>query len=644
MTARRGVSLSCLVLALAGCSARPSPAPASVEKRAAPAPSHGTSATAAPAGTPKAGSVTAPAAAKSEPVLIVTDPGVLAALEARGVTLGRFFGVAANGRAANDTLATAPGYRSIAGDLAREVRAHAARDPSAGVGVHRFSHRLFDARWLESATARFELVAVVNRFDRMPFRTGSCGETRLVYRLAYQTRVGQHAVSSRLPMTLALELQAPPGDGGCAGTARRFQPPQPLAGDALAAFLVGPHGPLAPELVDPARVPHQVAVNLQLVRWPSTVRPDLGGHAEYLMLAFLRDAQAATYAPGPLENTPDGERLARDPAHRKAFLAFLSEPRTLRALDEGTLVMPKEFLATRAVSVTPRGLSRRANRPFSTLFSDKDLGALALPGKTVRSLEGARRRLDALSCQGCHEARSIAGFHLLGDDPGDAPIGTALASGISPHVAGDLARRARVIREFLAGQTPDLAQGFPERAPDGGYGAHCGLGSDPTFAGWTCEPGLVCKPYDVPQGDSVGQCLPATPSAAGDPCETGPLTAAADGSRERVANVVKEACGDRAVCNRNAVGFPGGMCTETCDALSPSSACGSIAVLEPFNACVARGEPFFDCLKNHARPAGLRACSADDPCRDDYVCVRSERGGACIPPYFLFQLRVDGHP
>jgi hypothetical protein len=103
-------------------------------------------------------------------------------------------------------------------------------------------------------------------------------------------------------------------------------------------------------------------------------------------------------------------------------------------------------------------------------------------------------------------------------------------------------------------------------------------------------------------------------------------------------------CGPEAVCNRNAVGFPGGMCTETCDALSPSSACGAIAVLDPFNACVARGEPFLDCLAHSVRPAGLRACDAAVPCRDDYVCARVPGGGACIPPYFLFQLRVDGHP
>jgi hypothetical protein len=70
-----------------------------------------------------------------------------------------------------------------------------------------------------------------------------------------------------------------------------------------------------------------------------------------------------------------------------------------------------------------------------------------------------------------------------------------------------------------------------------------------------------------------------------------------------------------------------------------------IAELRPFNDCLARNQPFADCLARHVNPAGLRACSESAPCRDDYICARTPAGtGACIPPYFLFQLRVDGHP
>jgi hypothetical protein len=601
------------------CSAAPAPAASAVEPRVTPAP--------------------------VDPVLLVTDPAALRELEARGLTLARFFG-ATGGATDNAALATTPGYASIADALAREVAAHAARDPKAGVGVARFSHRLFDVRWLRSPKARYDLVGVVNRLDRVPFREGSCGETRLVYRLAYSAEVGGAAVDSRLPMTLAVELTVPAEQGGCRGVARRWVPPRGASGSALAEHLAGSEGPLAAGALAANRPSlHQVVANVQLVRWPSAVRPDLGGHAEYALLAFRNDAATGRYAAAPLENTPDAERLRRSPALKRKLLELLATEESLRALDRGTLVLPDAFLARRAVSVTPRGLSRGQNRPFSSLYAAKDFAQVDFSAfQRVRSAEGALRRLDTLSCQGCHEARSIAGFHLLGDDPASTPAGNALDFGSSPHLVAELDRRARVVASELAGTPADFDVGFPERTGAGGYGEHCGLGAEPTFRDWRCAEGLVCRAYDAPRGDPVGQCLPAVAANAGDPCEHGPLASDADGTRDRVASVTREACAGNAVCNRNAVGFPGGMCTEDCSALSPSARCGAIAVLEPFNACVARGERFFDCLASHARAAGLRSCGTGEPCRDDYVCARTPSGGACIPPYFLFQLRVDGHP
>ena len=185
---------------------------------------------------------------------------------------------------------------------------------------------------------------------------------------------------------------------------------------------------------------------------------------------------------------------------------------------------------------------------------------------------------------------------------------------------------------------------FAEHAgPEGGYGAACGLG-DTSFAGWTCAKDLECRPYDVPERDVrvVGVCLPRR-AEVGDPCEFGPLDVGRDPARDRVTSQTVHACAVGQVCNRNAVGFPGGSCTAACSATSAHVRCGAIAVLEPFNACLARNEPFATCLKTHTRPSGLRACSLEAPCRDDYACVQAPTGGVCVPPYFLFQLRVDGH-
>ncbi|HEX6271480.1 MAG TPA: hypothetical protein VFZ53_00500 [Polyangiaceae bacterium] len=574
--------------------------------------------------------------------MLVTEPAVLAAVEERGFALADLLEKRGAGAVDNARLAGSPRYASVADTLAADIALVQKRDPQAGVGVHRFSHRLFDVRWLRAAAARFELAAVVNRLDRAPFHARSCGETRLVYRLAYTTTVQGTEVTSRLPMTLGLEVPVAATALGCTEMARRWVPESDVSGAALGAWLTRESGPLADAAASLRNA--KLVVNVQQLRWPAAVRPDLAGHAEYLLRAFRLDATGERYEPVTLENTPDTAHLASDAALRKDLVAWLGVPENLASVDRGTPLLPDRFLAKRAISVTPRGLARAANRPFGAVLSASDLAALDFSRlRTVRSAAGLVRRLDELSCQGCHEARSVAGFHVLGDDPSSTPAANALVTGVSPHLAGELERRRSIARALSAGaSSPDFSQPFAERGAYSGYGAHCGLGADPTFAAWTCDAGLVCRPYDSPSGDDVGQCLPAASRRAGDPCETGPL----DAKRDRVARAERTACADGAVCNTNAVGFPGGMCTETCDALSPSAVCGGIAVLDPFNACVARGEPFLHCLANNVRPAGFRACDAENPCRDDYICTRSNAPGkgACIPPYFLFQMRVDGHP
>ncbi len=54
-------------------------------------------------------------------------------------------------------------------------------------------------------------------------------------------------------------------------------------------------------------------------------------------------------------------------------------------------------------------------------------------------------------------------------------------------------------------------------------------------------------------------------------------------------------------------------------------------------------------MKKFTKPTGIRRCSRENPCRDDYICAESlvqglEDEGVCVPPYFTIQFRVDGHP
>ena len=205
----------------------------------------------------------------SEPLLVLQHPEEVRALEMQGLSFAeRLTGQRADSNAA---IARGYGYERITQVLKRDLLALKRGDAQAGVGT-RYPHRLFDHRWLTSELTRFELVAVVNRLDRAPLSEGGCGETRLVYRLAYTNNDG---LSSRLPMTVNLVYWQ--RGKGCLDVAKRWQAVGSLRDTA---------GPLSDRHVTRAHL-KSVEINLQSVRWPSTVHPSLGGHAEYVMRVFV---------------------------------------------------------------------------------------------------------------------------------------------------------------------------------------------------------------------------------------------------------------------------------------------------------------------------------------------------------------------
>lgn len=575
-------------------------------------------------------------AVPAEPVVLVSDAAALAELPDLGSILD-------GTRAAdNEALAAQPRWHSVVAVLDADLAAAKRADAKAGVGISGHDHRLFDGRWLRARTAHFELIGVVNRPDRIPFTPGGCGETRLIYRLAYQLPDGR---SSRLPMTVNVDFDVPDDGDRCRAAAQRWR--LSAEGTTLGRALRAENGPLAPARLAPTRL-RLVQINLQLVRWPSAVRPDLGGHAEYLLRAFRPEGDHL--AKRPLDNSPDIPRLKKDRRLRTELLGWLADERNLARIDDGTAILPERFCTDRAVSVAPRGLARRANRPFRQLFNPADLTGLSLgpSRRTIGSPEALLRRLDDATCVGCHQGRTIAGFHFLGVDAPTALPANALAVPMSPHLVEELGRRRHIAELLAEGKPVDLFRPFSERtdAGPGGWGARCGRG-DAGFAAWRCAPGLECTAGDAPVDDAaVGSCFPARPDR-GAPCAVGPIRPNADGQRDHIDRARPVACAGDAYCEANAVGFPGGMCSSGCAELEDGATCGTIAILSGFNDCLARRQPFERCLAENVRPAGLRACDRGHPCRDDYVCVRSGNSldaGACIPPYFLFQLRVDGHP
>lgn len=150
-------------------------------------------------------------------------------------------------------------------------------------------------------------------------------------------------------------------------------------------------------------------------------------------------------------------------------------------------------------------------------------------------------------------------------------------------------------------------------------------------------------------------------------------------------------------------GFPSGMLRlSECVGLPDEATCGLVAS-SGFNTCISRvSAPGSDytlnrCFEHFTSFAGMRACDPSNPCRDDYICTkpigytpanaaarydsrlqtitandssifreinhraydindygqarpdaawvsRNDQRGFCIPPYFVFQFRADGHP
>lgn len=573
------------------------------------------------------------AASRGEPILVVTDPKVLVRLEELGMAIGPLVFGGGTGRIAS--FRHDPGYVSIRRQLQRDVRRRLSGDSDAGVGP-RFRHRAYDTDWLDSDKTRMELVAVVNRIDRRVFDASAarCGELRFIYRLAYATTLEDTAVDSRLPMTVNVVFWQP-GDS-CAEVARRWFVEPGLSGAALADALHS--GPLAHASGDNLEA---VEVNLQMLRWPGVVHPSLGGNTEYELRVFKRESGVSqgAFVPTPLENTPDVSRIAARPALQQQLRTWIGE--NLEGLEQGTAMLPDALSTDVAVSVTPRALARLANRPFSQLLRVADFESLELTGfDHIRSPAALLRRLDTLSCQGCHATRSVAGFHVVGEPRDPTQVLDAVAVPTSAHLHGDVPRRRAYLIALANGQRVDETRPLPDFDPERGYGAQCGLG-DPGFAHLRCAAPLSCVKLD---DDVMGTCLPQT-LGIGDPCEMGELRTHAIGYRDRVRDTQIASCAGGAVCNVNRMGFPGGMCTSAASGLSPDAAVGPIVDFTTFNRCVGRRRPFPKCIEKAAHPVGLRGCDETDRCRDDYVCASSPYGdrGVCLPPYFLFQLRVDGH-
>lgn len=435
---------------------------------------------------------------------------------------------------------------------------------------------------------------------------------------------------------------------------------------------------------------------------------DFGGRAEYLLSVFRWSKQDKAFVRNRMENQIDPERFRNSPADRKALNDAVMMLDFLRDLDNGRAMIPTALTTREAISISPGGQTRTRNRPFDDLMDEVRFQQLMAQFKAkgerlqnIASFDGFVARLNDLTCAGCHQTRAIAGFHFPGADWAAAPKINAVFVAGSPHFYGDLPRRRAIVEAYAKGGAPNFRRSFAARPEPSkvaalagtqiadGWGAVCYKPSDPnkpdaSFAAMTsCASGLACQVITRSRRHpGMGMCLPPETSVqVGDPLEITTVAYGEGGNaldHEHLSKPEPEAGRERAPgvgeLPENSTtskyirqhqrgmsgfgGFPAGMlrirgCSgapgEQAGPDNPESICVQMAD-DGFNKCVSE-KPFSLCLAANVpnpvvKPGGPRACNVANPCREDYICTGSEKAGtgACIPPYFVFQFRVDRHP
>jgi hypothetical protein len=436
-----------------------------------------------------------------------------------------------------------PIRQALDGEFERYVSRHKANLPNQTIGVgDGFDFQLFDRALLDSPDTRFVLAGIVNRMDRTYVREADCGEIRLIYRLTRTNApdIGDNAVSPRLPMTLNLVLKTRvEGQAvACSEMARRWLAAGDLTltGTELAAALTVKDGPL--DLIGYANI-DRIETNLQIAHAPKSAVRDF--RTDYLLKVFRYDSFSHLFQEAPMENQIDRDRVLADDSLKREFKAWLLDPKHLVAFDRGVALIPEKFLARGAIASTPAGfdpsdlqpefgLLRSEGAAVNPVFIEADVVAALRKASTdgvmlqnIRSVGGFERRLNDVTCSGCHQTRGIGGFHFPGVDWMAAKPSNSTVVPASPHFFGDQVRRRDILVALRDGRTPDYSRGFSSRPQlrgstelagtqyDNGWGGHCYIqhsdaaDNDASYKSWNCAEGLACQSVD--KTSRIGMCF-----------------------------------------------------------------------------------------------------------------------------------------
>lgn len=450
-----------------------------------------------------------------------------------------------------------------------------------------------DIGFLTYPGARIELVGVINRMDRQFNRDTvnghnerlECGEISAIYRFAYEgrlpsTAIGTRDYRSRLPVTMNVVFPARPWSKtiSCQDVARRWLDYAQGLKNGTSNADLAEQAKLLASVLKPEDI-ERIELNMQGSRVAAGAdTTDFGTLGTYVIRVFRWSPgkDGGRWKPSYMTNQIDRARLLGKPfddntcedkrgvkISRQALVDYLLSKNAIGDVDNGLLNIPQEFLACRAISISPGGASRSGNQPFwnaptkaEQIIDDKDIdAALKKHGKDytlgyVGSALEFRTRLNEASCSGCHQTRAIAGFHFPGADrPDTSPVNAVFLPG-SAHFFGDQLRRMKILEQIASGEIPtfpELATSYaarplnryaalrPKAASDmvadldiqliGGWGATCLMdGVAPEgVRQWGCAEPLACKSvFQSSNQLGIGICSsPDGVTEIGDPMQVG---------------------------------------------------------------------------------------------------------------------------
>lgn len=352
--------------------------------------------------------------------------------------------------------------------------------------------RQLDTGFLTYGDARIELVGLVNRMDRQFNRDtvvgrgrpeDRCGEISAIYRFGYEGNLegadvtGDRKYQSRLPVTMNVVFPAAPwsGETGCQEVARRWlgyvnavkagagvsellPKAQAIAGslhagdiDRIELNMQGSRVPAGADSTDFGTLGTYI---IRVFRW-TPGNEEGGGRWKASYLTNQIDRARFFDAKGDENTCGENKNKKLDRTRLVEFLLSINAPgegpNGVGDVDSGLINIPQEFLACRAISISPGGSSRSGNLPFwsgktatEVIITDKEISdalkryrAKGFTLGFVGSADEFRTRLNDATCSGCHQTRAIAGFHFPGADRfGTSPVNSVYLPG-SPHFFGD---------------------------------------------------------------------------------------------------------------------------------------------------------------------------------------------------------------